>query len=170
MFCKNFRAFFCLALLASPLFGARVYRAMENEPVVPNRLLVRVKGGARSAAVLSRLALHVYTIERNPALADRARAVLASENLRNITVRTGDGFAGWPDQAPFDRIIVTAAPEDVPAILFEQLKPRGKLVAPVGRTPENQELTLFERDMRGRVSRRSAGPVRFVPMLPGISR
>ena len=82
----------------------------------------------------------------------------------NVTVRTGDGYAGWPEHAPFDGIIVTAAPKNIPPPLLAQLKPGGKLIIPVGPVGGYQELILVEVDERGEESRRSVLPVSFVPL------
>ena len=98
-------------------------------------------------------------------LAQSASAVLRRLGYANVTVRSGDGYLGWPDEAPFDIILVTAAPEDVPAALVAQLKPGGRLVVPVGRVWDVQDLRLIEKDAAGRVSTRSVIPVRFVPMV-----
>ena len=84
----------------------------------------------------------------------------------NVTVRQGDGYKGWPEQAPFDRIILTAAPPAVPETLVAQLSSGGRLVAPVGQT-WNQELIVIEKKADGRIQRRSMGAVSFVPMKPG---
>ena len=84
---------------------------------------------------------------------------------RNVFPREGNGYRGWPEKAPFDRIILTAAPPEIPQALVDQLKPGGKLLAPVGRTVLEQELTLIEKSNSGKVSRRSVLPVRFVPMV-----
>jgi protein-L-isoaspartate(D-aspartate) O-methyltransferase len=133
-----------------------------------DRVLEIGTGSGYQAAVLARLARQVYTIERDGALAERARATLAGEKIRNVEVRTGDGYKGWPEQAPFDRVIVTAAPPEVPQALVDQLKPGGRLVAPVGASTADQQLVVLEKDKAGRISRRSVLPVRFVPMVPGL--
>ena len=121
-------------------------------------------GSGYQAAVLSRLVKHVYTIEIHAILAEGAARVLEELNYNNVTVRTGDGYAGWPEHAPFDGIIVTAAPEAIPPPLLKQLKPGGKLVIPVGRVQGYQELLLVELDDSGAVISRSVLPVRFVPL------
>ena len=121
-------------------------------------------GSGYQAAVLSQLVKHVYTIEIHSILAEGAALVLEELNYNNVTVRTGDGYAGWPEHAPFDGIIVTAAPETIPPPLIEQLKPGGKLVIPVGLKHGYQELLLVEVDDAGNITRRSVLPVRFVPL------
>jgi protein-L-isoaspartate(D-aspartate) O-methyltransferase len=119
-------------------------------------------GSGYQAAVLSLLAARVFSIELEPELAREARERLRALGYRNVTVRAGDGYAGWPEEAPFDRIIVTAAPPEMPQTLIDQLKPRGKLVAPVGSL--DQELVVVEKGSDGRTRSRSVLPVRFVPM------
>jgi protein-L-isoaspartate(D-aspartate) O-methyltransferase len=119
-------------------------------------------GSGYQAAVLSQVVGQVYSIEYVPALAAAATVRLAP--YTNVTVRQGDGYGGWPDQAPFDVILATAAPEEVPPALIEQLKPGGRLVIPVGSTTDAQELRLIEKDAQGHVSSTSVIPVRFVPM------
>ena len=124
-------------------------------------------GSGYQAAVLSSLAGRVYTIEIVPELAARSAALLEELGCSNVTVRQGDGYLGWPEQAPFDRIILTAAPEVVPKALLNQLKPGGRLVAPVGSTPLDQDLVVIEKGADGRMRERSIFPVRFVPMVRG---
>jgi len=125
------------------------------------RVLEVGTGSGYQAAVLAELGAEVYTIEIVPALARRARADLERLGYRSVFVREGDGYRGWPEKAPFDAIIVTAAPPEVPAPLLEQLKPGGRLVLPVGET--FQELLLVTKD-KGGVQKRRLLPVRFVPM------
>lgn len=121
-------------------------------------------GSGYQTAVLSRLAGRVYSLEIVEALARESAARLKGMGCANVEVRAGDGYQGWPEQAPFDRIIVTAAPPELPAKLVEQLKNGGRLVAPVGR--EWQELVVVDKDMNGRVKQRTEYPVMFVPMVP----
>jgi len=120
-------------------------------------------GSGYQAAVLSRLVSHVYTIEIVESLARGAERRLKDLGYANVTVRAGDGYAGWPEMAPFDIIVVTAAPDHVPAPLLAQLKPGGRLVIPVGRIFAVQELQLIEKDEGGRTKTTSVAPVRFVP-------
>jgi len=119
-------------------------------------------GSGYQAAVLSELAASVYTIEIVPQLAQRASATLESLGYSNVQVRTGDGYGGWPEQAPFDRIMVTAAPEEIPKPLIDQLAPQGRLVIPVGAQGATQWLTIVEKTAKGVVQRRML-EVRFVP-------
>jgi protein-L-isoaspartate(D-aspartate) O-methyltransferase len=119
-------------------------------------------GSGYQAAVLSELVREVYTIEIVPELASRAEAVLAALGKTNVHVRAGDGYAGWPEQAPFDRIIVTAAPEELPRPLVDQLAEGGLLVAPLGAQGAPQWMTIVEKTVAGVVERRTI-PVQFVP-------
>lgn len=120
-------------------------------------------GSGYQAAVLARLAGRVHTVEIVPELARRAEATLERLGYANVSVRAGDGYHGWPEAAPFDGIMVTAAAESVPPALIEQLKPGGRLVMPVGPPGAVQHLTLIEADAAGGVTRRELLPVRFVP-------
>jgi protein-L-isoaspartate(D-aspartate) O-methyltransferase len=119
-------------------------------------------GSGYQAAVLSKLVDEVYSIEIICDLADAARERLDRLGYDNVTVRCGDGYAGWPEQAPFDVIIVAAAPNEVPEPLIEQLAPGGRLVIPVGDL--HQELVVIEKHEDGRIERHAYGGVRFVPM------
>jgi protein-L-isoaspartate(D-aspartate) O-methyltransferase len=121
-------------------------------------------GSGYQAAVLAELAREVYSIEIVPELAERAGRTLAALGYRNVTVRHGDGYAGWPERAPFTRIIVTAAPEELPQALVDQLAVGGTMVVPVGPRSGDQELRILRKTERGVVSERSL-PVRFVPMV-----
>ncbi len=125
------------------------------------RVLEIGTGSGYQAAVLAEIVAEVYTIEILCELADQARTLLSSLGYKNIQVRCGDGYMGWPDADPFDRIIVTAAPNHIPQPLIDQLKPGGKMIIPVGQM--DQDLVLLEKNEDG-VSRRSTIPVRFVPM------
>lgn len=135
------------------------------------RVLEVGTGSGYQAAVLSRLAGQVYSIELIPELAAAARATLANLGYRNVQVRTGDGYQGWPEAAPFDAIMVTAAPEQVPEALVRQLKRGGRMVVPVGETFATQQLLLIEksRDSDETITRTML-PVRFVPMVHPAER
>ncbi len=124
-------------------------------------------GSGYQAAVLAQIGCRVHTIELIGALADSARSRLRRLGYGAVQVRHGDGYLGWPDAAPFDAILVTAAPDSMPAALVAQLAPGGRLVVPVGGEREVQELTLLEKDAEGRVRRTVLLPVRFVPMRKG---
>ena len=121
-------------------------------------------GSGYQTAILARLAGRVYSMEIVGPLAKEAAARLKEMGLRNVEVRAGDGYQGWPEEAPFDRIIVTAAPPELPPALLAQLKNGGRLVAPVGR--EWQELVVVDKDLDGRIRQRTEYPVVFVPMVP----
>jgi protein-L-isoaspartate(D-aspartate) O-methyltransferase len=133
--------------------------------VKPEHVVLEVgTGSGYQAAVLSRLVRQVYTIEIVEPLAARARAQLAELGYRNIHVRAGDGYAGWPEHAPFDRIIVTAGATHVPQPLINQLRTGGKMVIPVGKPPHRLQLTLVEKTASGRLKTQKVLPVAFVPL------
>jgi len=121
-------------------------------------------GSGYQAAVLAELVAKVYTIEIVEALGRRAKQVLGELEYRNVEVRVGDGYGGWPAAAPFDAIIVTAAPAAVPQPLIDQLKPGGRMVIPVGAPSDVQHLLLVEKQSDGRTTTRRTLPVRFVPL------
>jgi len=134
----------------------------------PGQVVLEVgTGSGYQAAVLAEIVQQVYSIEIVPSLARSAQARLAELGYRNIEVRIGDGYAGWPEKAPFDGIIVTAAAPRVPPALVEQLKPGGKMVIPVGGQWGVQELEVITRRADGGYDRKSVLPVRFVPLVPG---
>ncbi len=121
-------------------------------------------GSGYQAAVLSLLVAHVYTIEIVDGLARRAAADLARLGYGNVTVRAGDGYKGWPDHAPFDSIIVTAAPKEIPPPLIAQLAPGGRLVMPLEDALGHQSLIVLEKDRSGQIVKRKVIAVRFVPL------
>lgn len=130
-----------------------------------HRVLEIGTGCGYQTAILAQLAAEVYSIERVPELADRARQTLAAQGYTNVHVRTGDGYAGWPEHAPFDRILGAAAAEGVPPVLVEQLADGGIMVIPVGTW--SQELRVLQK--RGQsLDTLATLPVRFVPMVPGV--
>jgi protein-L-isoaspartate(D-aspartate) O-methyltransferase len=118
-------------------------------------------GSGYQAAVLAEVAKQVYTIEIIPELADSARALLRELGYKNVEVKTGNGYAGWPEHAPFDAIVVTAAPDQVPQALVEQLAVKGKMVIPVGSS--FQQMVIITKTEAGVIERRTI-PVAFVPM------
>ncbi len=143
--------------------------ALMTEVLAPqrnHRVLEIGTGSGYQAAILSQLAARVYSIEIVPELARSAAKTLRELGYDNVLVRQGDGFKGWPEEAPFDRIILTAAPLDIPKELIAQLAKGGRLVAPVGPF-WNQDLVLIERTPDGHIRRRSMGGVSFVPMRRG---
>ena len=122
-------------------------------------------GSGYQAAILAEMAHHVFTIEIIPELAESAEKVLMELGYENITVRTGDGYKGWPEEAPFDRIMVTAAPNEIPEKLVEQLAPNGRMILPVGGSIFAQYLWLVQKDKKGIVTKEKILAVRFVPMV-----
>jgi protein-L-isoaspartate(D-aspartate) O-methyltransferase len=145
--------------ISQPYIVAFMTEALRLEPT--HRVLEIGTGSGYQAAVLAELAGEVFTIEIIEALASSARQTLADAGYRNVTVRAGNGYLGWPEHAPFDRIIVTAAPDDVPPALVEQLKMDGLMAIPVGTTW--QELRILRRTVTG-METLATLPVRFVPM------
>jgi protein-L-isoaspartate(D-aspartate) O-methyltransferase len=146
--------------ISQPFIVAYMTEALAVEP--SHRVLEIGTGSGYQAAILGELARDVYTIEIVPELARRAATTLQSLRYGNVHVREGDGFNGWPERAPFDRILVTAAPERIPQPLLEQLGPGGRLVIPVGAQDQTQWITIADKTTRGVVERRTI-PVRFVP-------
>ena len=145
--------------ISQPYIVAFMTQALNVER--SHRVLEIGTGSGYQAAVLSLLVDRVYTIEIVAPLADRARGTLADLGYRNIEVRTGNGYLGWPEHAPYDRVIVTAAPDAVPPALVQQLKMGGLMAIPVG-TGE-QQLLILRRTPAG-METLSTLPVRFVPM------
>jgi len=127
-------------------------------------------GSGYQAAVLGQVGCRVFTIEIFQVHADSARARLARLGFTAVTVRHGDGHFGWPEEAPFDAILVTAAAGYIPPALVEQLKPGGRMIIPVGSPGGVQNLILVEKRPDGKVSTRSLLPVAFVPLLRGPTR
>ncbi len=134
------------------------------QPKKTDRVLEVGTGSGYQAAVLAECVDRVYTIEIVPALGRRATALLQELGYTNIETRIGDGYKGWPEAAPFDAIVVTAAPDHIPQPLIDQLKPGGRLVIPVGGQSAGQDLLVVEKSRDGRTLKRSALPVRFVPL------
>jgi len=146
--------------ISQPYIVAVMTELLDPQP--GDRVLEVGTGSGYQAAVLSGLVAKVYSIEIIPELAESARVALASGGYANVEVLTGDGYAGIPEQAPFDGIIVTAAPEKVPEPLIEQLAVGGRLVIPVGSW--SQDLRVLERTEEG-VRTTKLFPVRFVPLV-----
>ena len=122
-------------------------------------------GSGYQAAILGELAKHVFTIEIIPELAEGAKIILNHLSYKNITVRAGDGYKGWPEESPFERIMVTAAPVEIPQTLVDQLAPGGRMILPVGAQFLVQYLWVIEKDDQGIVTKEKILPVRFVPMV-----
>lgn len=132
------------------------------------RVLEVGTGSGYQAAVLAEAGCRVWTIELFRTLAYEARARLRRLGYESVAVRHGDGYGGWPQRAPFDAILVTAAADSIPPALLEQLAPGGRLVMPVGDQLSHQNLVLVEKDSTGRLGSREIVPVRFVPLLRGV--
>ncbi|RPJ46589.1 MAG: protein-L-isoaspartate(D-aspartate) O-methyltransferase [Candidatus Latescibacterota bacterium] len=145
--------------ISQPYIVAVMTELLDLEP--GDRVLEIGTGSGYQAAVLAELAAEVFSIEIVPELAEMARAHLSADGYDRVRVRTGDGYRGWPEEAPFQAIIVTAAPDHVPEPLIEQLDEGGRLVIPVGDV--YQELLVVTKE-DGMVRKRSVIPVRFVPM------
>jgi len=124
-------------------------------------------GSGYQAAVLAEIAAKVFSIEIIPSLGNEARKRLEELGYGNIEIKIGDGYQGWPESAPFDGIVVTAAAPHVPAALVEQLKPGGRMVIPVGGSGEIQYLKVIEKQASGGYGEKRVLPVRFVPLVPG---
>lgn len=154
----------CGQTISQPFVVATMTEALDIEPA--HKVLEIGTGSGYQAAVLGMLARSVATIERYRTLADLASARLRVLGLKNVTVRTGDGSFGAPDEAPFDRIMVTAAAEAAPGALLDQLAEGGRMIAPIG--PQNgvQTLRLFTKS-GGRIEHLDLMSVRFVPLVPG---
>jgi protein-L-isoaspartate(D-aspartate) O-methyltransferase len=153
--------------ISQPAVVALMTQALE--PGERMKVLEIGTGCGYQAAILTRLCRRVFTIERHRALLKEAEARFAQLRIHNITVRFGDGTKGWPEQAPFDRIIVTAAARELPQALLDELAPDGILVAPVGAERRDQELLRVRRTKAG-FSSENLGPVRFVPLVAGLPR
>ncbi|MCH2381532.1 MAG: protein-L-isoaspartate(D-aspartate) O-methyltransferase [Pedosphaera sp.] len=145
--------------ISQPFIVAYMTEALKLQS--EDRVLEIGTGSGYQAAVLAEIVKEVYTIEIVDPLASQAQDVLKELKYQNIRFRTGDGYKGWPEAAPFDKIIVTAAPPKVPQPLLDQLKPGGRMIIPVGRW--NQELLLIRHTPDG-YQREHVFPVRFVPM------
>jgi protein-L-isoaspartate(D-aspartate) O-methyltransferase len=148
--------------ISQPYIVAWMTQALAINPASPPRVLEIGTGSGYQAAVLAELGCDVYSIEIIPALADEARRALAAAGYGRVHLRTGDGYAGWPEAAPFDRIIVTAAPPAMPPALVDQIAEGGVLIAPVG--VDRQVLTIVRKTAGGLVTEETL-PVRFVPMV-----
>jgi protein-L-isoaspartate(D-aspartate) O-methyltransferase len=148
--------------ISQPYIVALMTELARPQPA--DRVLEIGTGCGYQAAVISRLVRQVFTIEIVEPLGSSARDRLARLGYANVTSRVGDGYEGWPSEAPFDIIVVTAAPETVPQALIDQLRPGGRMVIPVGGVV-NQNLELIEKAGDGRTRSRVVAPVRFVPMI-----
>ena len=158
----------CGQTISQPYVVAYMTEQLEVEP--QHRILEIGTGSGYQAAILSRLAREVVSIERYRTLADTARERLKTLGYSNVTILTGDGFAGAPERAPFDRIIVTAAAEEVPDALVDQLAEGGKMVLPLGPRNGTQHIVKLLKAAGGGLTRQNLIAVRFVPLLRGQAR
>jgi protein-L-isoaspartate(D-aspartate) O-methyltransferase len=157
----------CGQTISQPYLVAYMTEQLEALPT--HRVLEIGTGSGYQAAVLSRLAREVVTVERYRTLAEAARTRIEVLGLRNVKVFTGDGLAGWPALAPYDRIMVTAAAEDIPQALVAQLADGGVMVLPLGPHGRAQRIVRLTKTREG-VARQDLIWVRFVPLLPGQAR
>ncbi|HUC66878.1 MAG TPA: protein-L-isoaspartate(D-aspartate) O-methyltransferase [Stellaceae bacterium] len=153
--------------ISQPLVVALMTQALEVGE--RHKVLEIGTGSGYQAAILAKLSRRVFTIERHRALLREAEKRFAELKLHNVTTRFGDGSKGWPEQQPFDRIIVTAAAPAVPQVLIDSLIEGGILVAPVGEERRDQQLLRIRRTKDGIVTE-DLGPVRFVPLVEGLPR
>jgi len=153
--------------ISQPLVVALMTEALEIGE--RHKVLEVGTGSGYQTAVLARLCRRVFTIERHRVLLKEAEQRFAELKLRNVTTRFGDGTKGWPEQAPFDRILVTAAAPDLPRKLLDNLAPDGILVAPVGEERRDQQLLRLRRK-DGETVTEELGGVRFVPLVAGLPR
>ncbi len=151
--------------ISQPYIVALMTDLLKPQP--QHRILEVGTGSGYQAAILAQLVEQVYSLEIIPELAAAAAELLSRLGYRNIAVKIGDGHHGWPEHAPFDGIIITAAATHLPPTLLEQLRPGGRLVVPVGLPDMSQELLLIEKDAAGELHTREVLAVAFVPMTGG---
>ena len=150
--------------ISQPYIVALMTEALALGP--DDRVLEIGAGSGYQSAVLSRLVDHVCALERDPLLADSARQALASLGIRNVDLRCGDGYDGWPEQdSEFDAILIACAAVAAPPNLLAQLAPGGRMILPIGAPDTVQQLVCLRRDRNGRLSIEDHGAVRFVPMV-----
>jgi protein-L-isoaspartate(D-aspartate) O-methyltransferase len=154
--------------ISQPFIVAHMTEMLELKP--DHNVLEIGTGSGYQAAVLAELCNQVHTIEIIPPLGKRAEALLKELGYNNIQIKIGDGYEGWPEKAPFDRIIVTCAPDNVPQPLLDQLAVGGRIVIPVGKQSQTQYLVVVTKDRKSRITRKRLYPVRFVPMTGKASR
>jgi len=148
--------------ISQPLIVAHMTELLEIEP--GDRILEIGTGSGYQAAVLSELTPYIFTIEIIEKLGLRAKKVLNNLGYKTIKVKIGDGYFGWEEFAPYDGIIVTCAPEEIPAPLIDQLRPGGRIVIPVGKEGWIQNLVVVKKSKNGKISEKKLYGVRFVPM------
>ncbi len=154
--------------ISQPFIVALMTDLLELNP--GSKVLEVGTGSGYQAAVLAELVEQVWSIEVLPELSRKAAAALANAGYLNVTLRVGDGAIGWPEIAPFDRIIVTAAAPSIPTALIDQLRSPGRMVIPVGEPHRDQELRLLEKNANGAVTAHTVLPVAFVPLTNGRRR
>ncbi|MES2342562.1 MAG: protein-L-isoaspartate(D-aspartate) O-methyltransferase [Pseudomonadota bacterium] len=157
----------CGQTISQPFIVGLMTQALSLEPRA--RVLEIGTGSGYQTTVLSKLSRLVYTVERYRTLMGEAEARFKALGLTNVITKFGDGGLGWPEQAPFDRILVTAAAPEEPKALLSQLKPGGVLVAPIGKGPV-QSLKRYTGDGKGGFTVEALTDVRFVPLLDGVAR
>ena len=148
--------------ISQPLIVAHMTELLELNAA--NKVLEIGTGSGYQAAVLAEICDHVYSMEIIPALGERAAALLEELGYDQVRVRIHNGYEGWPEEAPFDRMIVTCAPDDVPQALVEQLAPGGRIIIPVGGPYQTQYLVVVRKNKNGKIITEKQYPVRFVPM------
>jgi len=161
----------CGQTISQPYVVAAMADALELTG--RERVLEVGTGSGYATAILAEMmpvSAGIHSVEIIPELADRARRVLGELGYENVQVRVSDGALGWPEAAPFDAILVSAAPREVPPALLDQLAPGGRLVLPVGPSPEQQELQLWRRLSSGGLEKRGLMQVRFVPLIGSSQR
>lgn len=155
----------CGQTISQPSVVGQMLQALEVTP--RSKVLEVGAGSGYVCAILARLARRVYGIERHRPLVAEARRRLEALGIHNVTLRAGDGTRGWPEQAPFDRILVSAAADDPPGPLLEQLREGGIMVLPVGQSDEVQQLLRVEKTPEG-LKYTELGEVLFVPLVEGV--
>ncbi len=148
--------------ISQPSLVLEMTSLLHPEPI--HKVLEIGTGSGYQTALLAEFSSQVYTIERIPDLAARAQERLRELGYENVFFKTGDGSDGWPEFAPYDRIIVTAAAGHRPSVLIEQLAPNGRMIVPIG-PPAVQELMLIRKDASGKVTEKNMGGVRFVEFI-----
>lgn len=149
--------------ISQPYIVALMTDMLQLQP--EHRVLEIGTGSGYQTAILSRLCRQVYSVEVVPELSATAQRLFRQFGYDNIQIRTGNGYGGWPEHAPYDGIIVTAAASEIPHALIEQLKPSGRLVIPVGEPYSHQELFLVEKDPQGEIHIQAILGVAFVPLV-----
>jgi protein-L-isoaspartate(D-aspartate) O-methyltransferase len=154
--------------ISQPYIVAFMTEALKLDP---NSIVLEIgTGSGYQAAVCAEIAREVYTIEIVPELAKSAAKQLKKLGYRNVFVKAGDGYFGWPEKAPFDAIIGTAAAGRIPQPLLDQLKPGGRMILPLRGTMGYEYLELVTKDKKGKIKRKKVMPVRFVPMTGEVQK